>query len=65
MLVDIQGSRYSLFDPEIASSDLFYDNDKKVMFCAGNLASLAIENFLGSHVCNMYCELLDLPMLGH
>ena len=30
MVVDIQGCGHSLFDPEIASSDLFYNNDKYI-----------------------------------
>ncbi len=64
MIVDIQGSGFSLFDgfdPEIASSNLF--DDAKVLFCAGNLSMEAIEKFTSEHQCNTYCKLLRLNQL--
>ena len=59
MLVDIQGNGYKLFDPEIASADLF-DNSQKLMFCTGNLSMVAHENFTKSHTCNEFCNMLGL-----
>ena len=61
MIVDIQGSGFNLFDPEIASSNLFHDG--KVLFCAGNLSMEAIEKFTDQHQCNTYCKLLGLNEL--
>lgn len=58
LLVDIQGSGYDLFDPEIASAELYDDNE--MLFCAGNLSGLAIINFTAAHQCNLYCEILGL-----
>ena len=59
MLVDIQGNGYKLFDPEIASADLF-DNSQKLMFCTGNLSMVAHENFTKNHTCNEFCNMLGL-----
>ena len=61
MVVDIQGSGFKLFDPEIASSNLF-DNGK-ILFCAGNLSMEAIEKITNEHKCNTYCKLLGLNEL--
>lgn len=62
LLVDIQGSRYHLYDPEIATKDLYdaEDEEAEIYFCCGNLASVAIDTFMKNHVCNKYCEMLDL-----
>ena len=62
ILVDIQGSRYHLYDPEIATKDLYGEDDEEaeIYFCCGNLSSLAIDTFMKNHVCNKYCEMLDL-----
>ena len=38
MLLDIQGSGYSLYDPEIATADLI--DEGEVFFCCGNLSSI-------------------------
>ena len=43
MLLDIQGSMYKLYDPEIATNDLT-DKDE-LYFCSGNLSVLAIGTF--------------------
>lgn len=61
MVVDIQGSGCNLYDPEIASTDLL-DNGK-VLFCAGNLSTTAIEKFTMDHQCNKYCKLVVLHTL--
>ncbi|KAK2549362.1 hypothetical protein P5673_030187, partial [Acropora cervicornis] len=37
MLVDIQGSGFDLFDPEIASTDLQDEVNKQYPYCTGNL----------------------------
>ncbi len=59
LLVDIQGSNYSLTDPEVATLDGSFDDDK-LLFCAGNLSDIAKENFFSAHKCNRFCRLLDL-----
>ena len=42
MLLDIQGSSYKLYDPEIATTDLFGNDaslgSKELNICAGNLS---------------------------
>ena len=58
MLVDVQGVGYSLFDPEIASSQLL-SNQNEVMFTTGNLSREAIDNFIQQHSCNCFCKHLD------
>ena len=57
--VDLQGVGFTLFDPEIASTTM-YDDDNSIYFCAGNLSITAIETFLGQHKCNRFCKLLKL-----
>ena len=59
MLVDIQGSDYSLTDPEVATLDESFDDDH-LPFCAGNLSDVAYSNFFHAHVCNVFCRLLNL-----
>ena len=61
MVVDIQGCDYLLFDPEVASKEL--KSNEEFFFCTGNLSISAINNFIESHKCNWYCELLKLPEL--
>ena len=61
IVLDIQGSGASLYDPEVASIELMADG--KVLFCAGNLSTTAIDNFIAQHVCNKYCQLLELEPL--
>ena len=58
MLLDIQGSMYTLFDPEIASATLLIDSE--YFFGVGNLTSEAITAFIENHVCNKFCALLKL-----
>lgn len=59
IIVGIQGVGYTLFDPEIASSRL-YDENQSIYFCAGNLSTSAIETFFAQHECNRFCQLLKL-----
>ena len=58
MLLDLQGTGYNLYDPEIATTTLV-DNDE-VFFCAGNLGTSAIDVFKIDHKCNKYCAMLKL-----
>ena len=58
MVLDIQG--IGLCDPEIAAEDIV-DIDNEFLFCLGNLATNAIQVFLGAHECNAYCEAVNLP----
>lgn len=60
MVVDILGVDHNLFDPEVASSTLIDDNDKKTFFCCGNLCTDAIDRFKVEHVCNKFCRMLKL-----
>ena len=62
MVLDIQGSGHMLYDPEIATSDLF-DEGNEMLFCTGNLSSLVITNFIDNHKCNHYCECSGLTEL--
>ena len=60
MLLDIQGSEYSLIDPEIASKEL---NPTDLLFCVGNLSANAISTFVTNHKCSSYGQLLGLSPL--
>ena len=62
MLLDIQGSSYKLYDPEIATSEL-YDGHDESLFCSGNLSVYAIKNFKEKHKCSCYCRMMDLVPL--
>lgn len=61
MLLDIQGSEYTLYDPEIASVSL--QANEEYLFGAGNLTSNAIKSFIKSHKCNMFCTYVGLKNL--
>ena len=63
MLLDIQGSGYELLDPEITSNELF-DGSAEVLYCAGNLSHMAIENFVSGHKCNVFCDIAGLKSLN-
>ena len=63
MLVDLQGSVYKLFDPEIASKELF-DKENKFPYCTGNLSELAISNFIAVHTCYTFCRFVGLTPLA-
>ena len=59
MVLDIQGVGFTLTDPEIASSSLT-DTENNIMFCSGNLSTIAIDTFLENHICNKYCNLVNI-----
>lgn len=70
MLLDIQGSKYNLYDPEIATdiqgdgSDMEESGDDEIYFCCGNCTSVGIEEFLEEihgHTCNDFCRMMGLP----
>ena len=64
MVLDIQGNDHTLYDTEIASSQLFEeDGDSEMLFCVGNISTLAIENFITEHRCNSYCISVGLTKL--
>ena len=64
MVVDMQGSGHSLFDPEIASKEIV--DGEEVLFSTGNLSLTAINNFIEHHTeCNLYCTLLGLKKLSN
>lgn len=63
MVLDIQGVGYSLSDPEIATSELLGSADNSIFFCYGNLSSQAIYKFKEEHICNRFCDLLELDKL--
>lgn len=63
MVVDIQGVDYTLCDPEIATSELMDSEDNSIRFCCGNLSSQAIDRFKEEHICNKFCDLLELEKL--
>jgi hypothetical protein len=60
MLLDIQGSEYTLYDPEIATSEIFDDEDE-VLFCCGNLSTVSIDRFLAQHKCSKFCNMAIEP----
>ena len=60
LLVDLQGSGYNLYDPEIATADDLNHSSTERFFCAGNLNELAFDNFFTHHKCNIYCKLISL-----
>ena len=60
MLLDIQGSESTLYDPEIATEEIMDADGKEVYFCCGNCSTLAIEAFLSDHTCNKYCDMMEL-----
>ena len=61
IVLDVQGSGHTLYDPEIASEQLV-DDDGNYQFCSGNLSTVAIERFFRNHKCNKYCVLLKLHL---
>lgn len=58
MVVDMQGCGFWMFDPEIASQNI--KEGDELLFTTGNLSFKAIGNFLESHKCTEYCNLLGL-----
>ena len=62
MLLDVQGSGYILYDPEIATASNAID-ENNLKFMLGNLAFNACWNFINVHSCNKYCKMLQLKKL--
>ena len=62
LVVDLQGSGHMLYDPEIATAQMF-DSDEEFLFCAGNLNVVAKTTFVKAHACNKFCQLLGLKQL--
>ncbi|PFX34098.1 Transient receptor potential cation channel subfamily M member 6 [Stylophora pistillata] len=62
MLLDIQGSSFKLYDPDIATTDLLVNDSKEVNFYAGNLSCIAIDEFKSKHTCNKYCGMVSLKV---
>ena len=64
MLLDVQGSaeQMKLYDPEIATTKLTSEDDK-IFFCAGNLSTVAIRQFINEHQCNNFCNIMKLSVL--
>ena len=61
MLLDLQGSDYVLYDPEIATKELQdEDNESETYFCAGNTSYVGIAKFLHEHICNDFCSMMNL-----
>lgn len=60
MILDIQGSHYTLYDPEISTAELFDGDTAELYFCCGNCSSIGIQAFLKSHKCNEYCKLIGV-----
>ena len=58
-MVDLQGSMFKLYDPEISTSEFTSDRDESY-FCAGNLSHVSIDYFFKAHECNKYCEVMEL-----
>jgi hypothetical protein len=58
LLVDIQGTDYKLYDPEVAST--VHHDGGLINFCIGNLSTQAIVGFFEKHICNTYCKKLGL-----
>lgn len=57
MLVDLQGSIFKLYDPEIRTAEMTTDKPDENYFCAGNL--FQVDEFFQQHNCNEYCRELD------
>ena len=64
MVLDIQGVRYNLCDPEIASTVLLED-EGELSFCAGNLSTHAIDTFFTYHKCNEFCKMMNWKDRGN
>ena len=64
MVLDLQGSMFDLYDPEVATCKIQDDNSGKdeYYFCAGNMSSVGIKNFCDSHKCNEYCAIMGLAL---
>ena len=62
ILVDIQGAGFNLYDPEISSINVIFDNEG-FCFSIGNCSKVALEKFKDLHECNNFCNMLHLSDL--
>ena len=60
MVVDLQGSMFQLYDPEIATTELTTENADEYYFCVGNLSQVTIDEFRKQHQCNRYCDMMGI-----
>ena len=60
MLLDIQGSAFTLYDPEIATEQIMDKEHHEIYFCCGNCSSLAIAAFQSDHVCNNVMNTMNI-----
>lgn len=65
MILDIQGAKYDLYDPELATTEIpeqseESDDSEDFFFCAGNLSIVGINHFKEVHECNKFCEMMEL-----
>ena len=54
MLVDIQGSGFDLFDPEIASTDLQDEVNKQYLYCTGNILKKVISTIIVNSILSLF-----------
>lgn len=64
MLLDIQGSDFTLYDPEIATDNVLDIETNEMYFCCGNCTTVGMEKFIHDHTCNKFCKLMGLPVLS-
>ena len=60
IVLDIQGSGYSVTGPEIPTVDGNFDDQNNLLFCVGNLSRTAVAIFFKQNSSNKYCRMLDL-----
>ena len=63
-LLDIQGSGYELFDPEIASHELLVVVPRYFIVLVTCPAQMAIDKFVSGHKCNVFCDIVGLKRLN-
>ena len=59
MLLDLQGAKYTLYDPEIATFDL-NDCEGELYFFTGNTTLFGIQKFFDQHVCSKFSKSLKM-----
>ena len=61
-VLDLQGSKFDLYDPEIATCELQDNSNSEYYFCAGNMSTVGIKNFCDFHICNKYYPPIPLDL---
>ncbi len=51
---------FQLYDPEIATTELTWENSDEFYFCAGNLSQVTIDEFKKKHKFNSYCVMMGI-----